>query len=84
MVHSEKAIVKYHYHSVLSILKTLSHRDTSHFKPVTKKQMAPKEKVAKAPAGTKAKAKAAAKEETKKDKALKKAQKGKHLDLFYI
>ena len=46
--------------------------------------MAPKEKVAKAPAGTKAKAKAAAKEETKKDKALKKAQKGKHLDLFYI
>lgn len=46
--------------------------------------MPPKEKVAKAPAGTKAKAKAAAKEETKKDKALKKAQKGKHLDLFYI
>ena len=46
--------------------------------------MAPKEKVAKAPAGTKAKAKAAAKEETKKDKALKKAQKGKPLDLFYI
>ena len=55
MVYSEKAIVKYHYHSVLSIIKTLSHRDTSQFKPVTKNQMPPKEKVAKAPAGTKQK-----------------------------
>ena len=32
----------------------------------------------KAPAGTKAKAKAAAKEETKKDKVVKQAKKGKH------
>ena len=38
----------------------------------------------KAPAGAKAKAKAAAKEETKKDKVVQKAKKGKHPRLFYI
>ena len=46
--------------------------------------MAGDKKVVKAPAGAKAKAKAAAKEETKKDKVVQKAKKGKHPRLFYI